>query len=267
MPLSLAGSRVLVTGATGGIGHAIARSLHAKGASVVLTGRRAEVLDELSSELGERVEVLTADLADAGGMQSLAERAGDVDVLVANAGLSGTGRLDDYTPEEIDRVLDVNLRAPVQLTRALLPGMKARGRGHLVYISSTSGKMATAQASLYNATKFGLRGFSFALWEELKGTGVGATAIFPGLVSEAGIWAESGLKNPRGVGARSPSQVAAAVVRGIETGRAEIDVAPFIARFGGWLAGPAPGLVSLVTRRFGGEEVAASLAEATRDKR
>ena len=85
----------------------------------------------------------------------------------------------------------MNLRAPVQLARALLPGMRERGSGHLVFISSLSGKMASAGASIYNATKFGLRGFGFALNEELRGTGVGSTTVFPGFIRDAGMFADS----------------------------------------------------------------------------
>ena len=102
-------------------------------------------------------------------------------MLVANAALPAAGRLDSFTAQEIDRALDVNLRAPMQLTRALVPAMVERGTGHVVLISSLSGKVASAGASIYSATKFGLRGFGFSLNEELRGTGVGVTTVFPGL--------------------------------------------------------------------------------------
>src|SRR5215213_6334516 len=120
MPADLNGARVLLTGATGGIGNAIARGLHARGAHVLATGRRREALDELAGSLGDRLDPLVADLADRAAVDHLVERAGRVDVLVANAALPGSGKLDSYSPEEIDRALDVNLRAPVQLARALL---------------------------------------------------------------------------------------------------------------------------------------------------
>src|SRR3954451_10132201 len=109
MPVDLNGARALVTGATGGIGHAIARALHERGAHVLITGRRREVLDELAGELGDRVESLPADLCSADAVRDLVERAGRVDVLVANAALPGSGDLDSYTAEEIDRAIDVNL--------------------------------------------------------------------------------------------------------------------------------------------------------------
>src|SRR5207253_5382282 len=110
------------------------------------------------------VEQLVADLSDPDQVAALV-RGREIDVLVANAGLPASGRLDSFTPQEIDRAIDVNLRAPMQLARALVPSMLERGTGHLVFISSLSGKMASAGASVYNATKFGLRGFGFALNE------------------------------------------------------------------------------------------------------
>jgi short-subunit dehydrogenase len=267
MPVDLNGSRVLLTGATGGIGHAIARALHARGAELILTGRKVEVLDELTSELGDRVEAKPLDLADADAVHSFAAAVGAVDVLVANAGLPGTGQITDYSSEQIDRVVDVNLRSPIHLTHALLPGMLERGRGHLVYISSISGKVATAHSSLYNATKFGLRGFSFAMHEDLRGSGVGATTVFPGVVADAGMWADGGLDLPKGVKASKPESVAEAVITGIEKDKPEINVANPIERLGGVLAGPAPRLVSFINRHAGTNELAEALAERQVEKR
>jgi short-subunit dehydrogenase len=192
---------------------------------------------------------------------------GAVNVLVANAGLPGTGALGEYSREQVDKVLDVNLNAPVHLTHILLPKMIERGSGHLVYMGSISSKVATAWSSLYNATKFGLRGFAFALHEELKGTGVGTTTVFPGPISDAGMWADGGLDLPRGVSARSPEQVAAAVIKGIETDKPEIDVAHPVMRLGGWLAGPAPRVVGAINRRVGANETAAALSERQKVKR
>ena len=264
----LSGQTAPVTGATGGLGSAIARALHAQGADVQLSGRRTEVLEELARELGDRAKVLPADLSRPAEVTRLAEAAGAVDVLVANAGLGGAGALPDYTLEEVERVLDVNLRAAIHLTHALLPGMLARRRGQLVYISSIAGKTPTVGASLYSATKFGLRGFALALHEDLRDSGVGVTAVYPGLIAEAGLWGDTGLKMPRGGGRlRTPDDVAAAVLKGIATGRAEIDVAPVIQRSGGWLTGFAPRLVAASMRLAGGARLSAALAEAQRDKR
>lgn len=263
----LGGSRVLLTGASGGIGHAVARELHARGASLVLTGRRSDALATLRDELGPRAEVVACDLAERGAVATLVEQVGRVDVVVANAGLPASGAYDSFTPTEIDRALDVNLRAPVQLARALAPAMVARGAGHLVFVASFSGKVATVGSSIYSAGKFGLRGFAFSLREDLRGTGVGVTTVFPGFISEAGMFADANVDLPPGVTLRGPEQVAAAVVRGIERGDAEIDVAPLAVRAGGWLAGPAPTLVAAINRVAGARRVSAELGRAQRHKR
>jgi short-subunit dehydrogenase len=265
--VQLAGARALVTGATGGIGGAIARALHAGGATVVLSGRREELLEELGSELGERAEVAPADLAEPGGPAGLADAAGAVDVLVANAALPASGRVEDFDPEEIDRSIAVNLRAPIQLTRALLPGMLDRGRGHVVLVSSLSGKVASPRSGLYSATKFGLRGFAAGLREDVEPLGIGVTVVFPGFVSDAGFFAESGVKLPRWVATRTPEQVAGGVVRGIERERAEVDVAPLSLRIGTRISELVPVTAARVQRRLGSERIADELADAQRDKR
>ncbi len=161
----------------------------------------------------------------------------------------------------------MNLRAPIQLTWALLPGMTERGRGHLVFVSSLSGKVASAGSSLYSATKFGLRGFASGLREDLHGSGVGVTVVFPGFVSGAGMFAEAGVKLPRGVGTRTPEQVAEGVVRGIEQDRAELDVAPLGLRAGVLLSSVAPVTTARLQRRLGAGKLSAALAEGQRPKR
>src|SRR3954464_6766314 len=157
VPVDLNGARVRLTGASGGIGNAIARALHERGASLAITGRRVDALEALKDELGDRVEVLVADLAKREDVDGLPVRAGTVDVLVANAGLPASGEVGSFTQEQLDRALDVNLRAPMQLTHALLPGMLERGSGHFVYVSSLSGKVPAAGSSVYSARKLRLR--------------------------------------------------------------------------------------------------------------
>jgi uncharacterized protein len=265
--MRLEGSRVLLTGASGGLGKAIARALCARGARVAATARRADVLDELCGELGDALSPLPADLAERGAPAELLERAGEVDVLVANAALPAAGPVEDFSPEEIDRALDVNLRAPVQLTRLLLPGMVERGRGHLVFMSSLSGKAASPGSALYSAAKFGLRGFAAGVREDLVGTGVGVTVVFPGFIRDSGMFADSGVKLRKGVGTKAPEDVAAAVIRGIERGKGEIDVAPLGLRAGVKFAELAPGLGSRIQRRLGAVEIGEGLTNAHREKR
>jgi len=255
----------LVTGASGGIGQAIARALAARGAEVVLTGRRADVLEPLAQEL--RGRALAIDLAERDAVERLVEQAGEVEILVANAALPGAGLLDDYTIEQVDRALDVNLRAPIVLAKLIGEQMARRGHGHIVFISSLSGKAASPRGALYSATKFGMRGFALSLREDLKPAGVGVSTIFPGFIRDAGMWVNAGARLPSGVGTRSPQDVAAGVVRAIERNRAEVDVAPFMLRVGAAIAGLAPELSARASHLMGGTRVAESLAEGHRGNR
>jgi short-subunit dehydrogenase len=264
--MRISGSTVLLTGATGGIGQAIARTLHTHGATLILTGRRTDVLEPLAAEL-DGARTLAVDLSDAAAIDRLVADAGEVDILVANAGLPGGGRLESFTMDEIDRALAVNLRAPIALAHALVPAMVQRGRGHLSFMSSLSGKSATPQTSIYNATKFGLRGFASALRADLRDSGVEVSAVFPGFIRDAGMFAASGTKLPTGVGTRSPDDVARAVVSAIERNRGEVDVAPLPLRLGSAFAGLAPELAATFSRRMGAEKIAADLATGNADKR
>ena len=200
-------------------------------------------------------------------MSELVRQAGDVDVLVANAALPASGVLTDLEPEEIDRMIEVNLRAPVALARALAPGMIERRRGHLVFISSLAGKAASPASSIYSATKFGLRGFALGLRADLAPHGVGVSVVLPGFISDAGMFAEAGIDLPSGVGTRSPEQVAAAVVRAVERDRAEIDVAPVSLRLGAAFASVAPGVAATVSRRLGSDRIATDLAAGQAHRR
>ena len=257
---------MLLTGATGGLGRAIARGLHDRGAHLLLNGRRADALDEVVRDF-ERAEPLVADLSSAESARDLIARAGRVDVLVANHALPASGRLDDYSEEQIDRALDVNLRAPIHMAHAVLPQMQERGSGHMVFVSSLSGKVASGGASLYAATKFGLRGFATSLHDEVEREGIGVTTVFPGFISDAGMFADAGVELRKGVGTRSPAQVADAVVKGIESNRSEIDVAPLTLRAGGWAAGISQSAVQRIQRVMGADDIAQGLADAQRDKR
>ncbi|MBD0282786.1 MAG: SDR family NAD(P)-dependent oxidoreductase [Thermoleophilaceae bacterium] len=265
--VQVGGTTVLLTGASGGIGQAVARTLRARGARVLLSGRRAGALEQLRAELGGGAEVLEADLGDAAGAAGLAARAGAVDVLVANAGLPASGPLVSFTPGEIDRALDVNLRAPIQLTRALVPGMVERGRGHVVLVSSLAGKVASVGSAVYSATKFGLRGFAAGLREDVHGSGVGVTVVFPSFIRDAGMYAQTEVELPRWVGTRTPDDVARAVVRGIETGKAEIDVAPLSLRLGAVASAVAPRSAARLQRRLGSVAIAEAIAREQRAKR
>jgi short-subunit dehydrogenase len=265
--LQLAGATVLVTGATGGLGSAIASALRESGAELVVSGRRAAELEAVATSVQART--VLADLTireEVERLGAFALEAG-VDVLVANAALPASGLLSDLTDEQIDRMLDVNLRAPIMLAHALAPAMVARGRGHLVFVSSLSGKAASRASSMYSATKFGLRGFALGLRQDLAPLGVGVSLVAPGFIRDAGMFADSGVKLPPGTGTNTSADVAAAVIRAIETDRAELDVAPISLRAGTAFASLAPQMAASASRLLGSDRVSAELAERQRHKR
>jgi short-subunit dehydrogenase len=246
MMKELTNRTVLLTGAPGGIGPRLASRLHGEGASLVLSGRNQGELEQLATRLAP-ARVIVADLSQQEEVKRLAAAAGQVDVLVANAAVPASGELVSFSVEEIDRALNVNLRSAMVLVDLLLPGMLSRGTGHIVLMASIQGKMPTALVSVYNATKFGLRGFGLALGQELRNTGVGVSVINPTYVRDAGMWAETGITPHPLAGQVTPDQVAEAVVRAIKENRREIDVAPLGTR----LAAAMPRLVGSMARRLG----------------
>lgn len=263
--MQIAGARTLLTGASGGVGQVLARRLAAEGAELILSGRRVAELEALAGELGGRA--IVADLTEPDAPAKLLDTAGEVDILVANAGLPGSGRLAKLTATNVDRALAVNLRAPIALAQLLVPALTLRGRGHLVFIGSLSGRAATAGSSIYNASKFGLRGFALALRAELAASGVGVSLVEPGFVAEAGMYADTAIKLPRGIGTSPPQAVADAVIRAIRSNRGELLVAPALARYGAVFAGIAPETAARGTRLSGGERLALQFEERQSDKR
>lgn len=262
--MRLTGTRVLLTGATGGLGRPIARTLAGSGAELVLSGRRTDVLEALAADIGG--QVLAADLGSRAGVEELVAAAGRIDIVVANAALPASGPLLDFDLDRIDRCLEVNLRAPIVLARIFAPDMVARGRGHFCFISSLSGLSATAGASIYSATKFGLRGFAHGLRQDLHGTGVGASVILPGFIRDAGMFADSDARLPPGIRTSSPQQVAEAVRRSIVKDKAELVVAPRELHAGALFGSLVPSLAASITRRLGGNKVADDIAAGQRDK-
>lgn len=243
--MELSGKTVLLTGATGGLGRAIASALADRGAGLILSSRKPQELDQLTALLpGSGHRTIVSDLAEPGAALGLLAEAGEIDVLVANAALPASGKLDSFTGEQADRTLRVNLEVPVQMTRELIPAFTARGSGHFVYISSISGQTATARASLYAATKFGIRGFALCLHDDLRPAGVGVSVISPGLIGGAGMFADSGADAPTLMGTGTPEQVGSAVVNAIESNRSEVTVAPLRQRALARFAANAPEISS-----------------------
>jgi short-subunit dehydrogenase len=264
--MELAGRTALLTGATGGLGRAIARALADRGAVVTLSGRKTEALEGLAAELpGSGHGVIAADLAEPGAAEQLAAATGEVDVLVANAGLPAAGRMEDFTPEQVKRALRVNLESPMMLAQALYPAMVAKGSGHLVFVASLAGKSPAPRSSIYNATKFGLRGFALGLRTDLAPQGVGVSLISPGFIREAGMFAESGAKSPPGLGTSTPEEVAKATVRAIEADKVEIAVAPTRQRFLAHFGLASPGIAVRVSSGSAGQKSAAEIATGHSD--
>jgi short-subunit dehydrogenase len=266
--MELAGRIVLLTGATGGLGRAIAKALAERGAKLALSGRKADALEALAAELpGTEHRVLPSDLGEIGAAEKLAAEAGEVDALVANAGLPGSGRLGDMTSAQLTKALRVNLEAPILLARALEPQMLERGSGHMVFISSLSGKSATPLSSVYNATKFGLRGFSLGLRADLDPRGIGVSLVSPGTIREAGMYADSGADPIPGLGTSSPKQVADAVLKAIERNKVEVTVAPIQQRFLAHFALATPGFSVKVASGESGQKAAQAVVDGQLDKR
>jgi short-subunit dehydrogenase len=232
----------------------------------VLSARNEEALTQLAEELGD-ARVVVADLAKAGEAERLAKEAGEVHVLVSNAGVPASGRLVTFKIEHIDRAIAVNLRAGIVLARELAPAMIARKEGHMVFMASVAGKVPTPGFVVYNATKFGIRGFALALREELWGTGVGVSAISPTFVSGAGMWAETGLKANPLAAEVPPERVAEAVYTAIRKNKAEIDVMRLPLRASLKVLAVAPGLFMSVARSSGANRTADGAGDRQKNKR
>ncbi len=185
----LTGKTALVTGASGGIGSAIARALHAQGASVALSGTRTEALEALANDLGERTEVLACNLsepAEADGLVGRVEAAmGQLDILVNNAGLTRDGLAMRMKDEDWSKVLDVNLTAAFRLTRASLKGMMKRRWGRIIAISSIVGVTGNPGQANYVASKAGLIGLSKAMAQEVATRGITVNCVAPGMIETA----------------------------------------------------------------------------------
>ncbi len=185
---NLSGKIALVTGATGGIGGAIARSLHAQGATVVLSGTREAVLADLAKELGERAFFAAANLSDPESVDGLVARAeeaagGPLDILVANAGITKDGLLMRMKDEDFQSVIQINLESYFRLTRAAVKGMMKRRSGRIIGVTSVVGVTGNPGQTNYSASKAGMIGFSKSLAQEVGSRGITVNCIAPGFIS------------------------------------------------------------------------------------
>lgn len=250
--VQLSDAVALVTGASSGIGEAVARRLAAAGARTIVHGRDEQRLAAVAAATGGTA--LTAELSDPAQVASLAEAAlavhGRVDVLINNAGLGWTGPVADMPAGQAERLAAVNLLGPIELTRALLPAMLARRRGHVVFVTSIAGRTAVADEAVYAATKAGLDIFAESLRFELDGTGVGVGVVVPGVVRTA-FFQRRGARYGRSVPRPVPPEVIAdAVLRTIEGGRAEL-YRPRWLRLPVIVRSAVPGIYRALAGRFG----------------
>jgi short-subunit dehydrogenase len=252
--MRLDGAVALVTGGSSGIGAATARALARAGARPLIAGRDPGRLQAVARETGGLA--LAADLAAPDGPAGLAEAArqaagpGGIDLLVNNAGIGWAGPIEQMTAAQAAGLIAVDLTAPVELTRLLVPGMTARGHGHVVFVSSIAGATGVPGEAVYSAAKAGLGCFAESLAGELAGRGVGISLIVPGVI-DTPFFERRGRPYDRAKPAPLPAQrVACALVRAIEREQAVVFV-PRWMRFPAWLHGALPGTYRRLARRFG----------------
>ncbi|MDE2904018.1 MAG: SDR family NAD(P)-dependent oxidoreductase [Chloroflexota bacterium] len=250
--MEIADSTALVSGASSGIGRAVAIALTQAGAQVVGLGRDMPALRSLATATG--ATVLKVDLKSADALQRFVEHSlpdlAPVDILVNCAGSGRFGPLDQHRAEEIDRLIDVNVRAPIALTTAVLPGMRQRDRGRVVNVASIAGRLGVPNETVYSATKGALVVFSRALDAELTNTGVGVTVVIPGVVRTSFFERRGAAYDRRWPRPMPPERVAQAIVRAIAREQSDV-VVPGWLRIPIWLQATLPGLYGRLERWFG----------------
>jgi short-subunit dehydrogenase len=232
-------STAVLTGASRGIGPSIARALAEEGFRLAIAARSADLLETVAADLrsaGHDVIAIPTDVTNRGDLERLVDRAetelGGVDVLVNNAGGDPFRQFHNYRAEDVDDVFGLNVLGPIELTRLLLPRMLARGRGHVVNVSSFAGRMGFPYTEVYAAAKDGLIGFTRVLRADYRALGVSASVVVLGPIRDAGQSArtteETGVEVPRAglMFTKKPQDVARAVVDSITHDRAEIVVMP-----------------------------------------
>jgi short-subunit dehydrogenase len=224
----LKGMTVLLTGGSRGIGPVVAYALARRGADIAIAARSKSGLDDVATQLrafGIDALAIPADLREQSHREELIDavlkRFGKIDILINNAGLETEGAYAELSWPDIQATIDVNLVAPMALTRLVLPGMLKRKTGHIINIASIAAKSGAPYAATYSGTKAGLAEWTRALRLELAGTGIRFSTIFPGYVREVGMFAKFGIRSPWIVGSCAPSQVAEAVTDALENGRTE----------------------------------------------
>jgi NAD(P)-dependent dehydrogenase (short-subunit alcohol dehydrogenase family) len=250
--MRLSGAVALVTGGSSGIGAATACALGRAGAKPLIAGRDEARLAAVAARAGGIP--LVADLSEPGGPGRLAEAAlrmaGPIDLVICNAGVGWAGPTWDMPADRVTELLAVDLAAPIRLSQLLVPGMRDRGRGRIVFVSSIVAATGVREEAVYAAAKAGLTGFAESLAFELAGSGVGVSVVVPGVV-DTPFYARRGraYQRRRPVPVR-PERVARAVLRAAEADRPAVFV-PGWTRFPVWLHGAAPATFRALATRFG----------------
>jgi short-subunit dehydrogenase len=246
----LSGKAVLVTGATGGLGQALVAELLHTGARLVLTGRNQEALAKLAAG-HPNVSTYAVNLGNARDRQVFLEEIAhrNIDVVINNAGYGVFENFEDTSLVTIEDMFQVNVQALIAVTHAVLPGMKSRGRGHIINIGSMAGKVATAKSSIYAATKFAVVGFSNALRLELAGSGVHVTTINPGPIVTPFHANNGDYLQKVGRIALKPEDLARDIVQIIGTNKRELN-RPRLMAVGSWFYNLAPDLADAISSRF-----------------
>lgn len=244
---------MVLTGAAGALGTVIADALAENGARLVLTDRDGERLVALAQRLG--AVAVSADIATAEGIAAVVAASGGVDILINAAGVERSAWFETQSAADIQRVVDVNLVAAMQLTRALLPVMRSRGHGHVISIASMAGAKPIPFNTLYSTTKAGLVYFSLCLSKELAGSPLAATVICPAGVRDVGMWARGWPHVPHPFMLSgttvAPDDVVQAVLRAVMKRPRRILVASPLVRFGAVVAAVSPSLDNVFDRISG----------------
>ncbi|MDG2266768.1 MAG: SDR family NAD(P)-dependent oxidoreductase [Candidatus Marinimicrobia bacterium] len=243
----------VLTGASSGIGAVIAKSLSSEGVEIVGIARSEEGLQKTKIDIeshGGKFHSISFDIADLSNLSELKTKVenlvGEIDILINNAGIEEYNYFSNYTLDYFQKITSVNLVAPMEITRQFLPELQ-RNNGHIVNICSLAAKKGESFNATYSATKGGLALFSDALRQELHGTGIGVSALFPGLVSDVGMFSDSQVKAPLVLGTIPSKKVAKALVKAIKKNKPDVIVnsgplRPLLAvdalfpNFGNWFA-------------------------------
>ncbi|MEA2644982.1 MAG: hypothetical protein QOE92_65 [Chloroflexota bacterium] len=246
----IGGKVVVVTGASKGLGSYIAETLFDHGMKVVVSARSGDELKTFCERLdrnGQRTLAVPADMTVADDRKRLLDAArkqfGQVDVLVNNAGTDHPERFAETEEPRMRNMIELNILAPMLLTRALLPEMIQRGSGHIVNIASVAGLAPTPFGTTYSATKHAIVGFSESLRWELDGTGVSTSVVCPGFIREAGLFHDNSGGNQSLTATSSPQEVADAVVKAITGNKARIIVSPMLLKLGPFARAITPEIV------------------------